>query len=344
MLVPVEALNSSSFQVYSTSDQSLGETYRHSQTTLDDVSLSTMHSAKRSEVLCDLAPHRPPRAIQPAVGLVHETRSQVGAESIALPTGSICIPESNSFTGSNTAQNELKPTFKCEVEGCKAKSFKRNTELQRHKLKHSGQRYSCPAQGCKRHGVKGFYRSDKLNDHILAGHDDDTFFACPHCSLSKYTSELSGASQMLTRDVLSVHLRYNGSDPNLDYLNMYRVCPIPRCPFRIHVAFSHGETLDPLQLHLLKHDQKGRTNFRTKVLERGYDVITGDIICPMCKAKFPYPGHSNFRTHLGTIHSIRANAGDPEESYLHRRTILSLCPMFAFSSVWDDVSCRQFEA
>ena len=55
------------------------------------------------------------------------------------------------------------------------KAFKWVGDLQRHRKTHQigAKDYDCPATGCARKGLRGFWRSDKLRDHLLAKHGID---------------------------------------------------------------------------------------------------------------------------------------------------------------------------
>lgn len=342
---PTEALPSTPRQASSSINQYLGGQC-HDQVTFSELDPSAGITASASKVFHNSPAYEVPYALQPTTDSGSEARGQstgdMDLSTAFLGTAQVYEPTLCNELDA-TQQGQLKPAFKCTVEGCKAKPFTRMSELQRHRGKHSRHRYSCPAQGCNRSGVKGFYRLDKLRDHMLAGHDDDTPCTCPYCSLSECDSEQRGTSQTLTRDILLVHLYHRGDILGIKYVNNSRCCPIPRCPFRIflgHFPSMGILKLDALQLHLLEHDQKGRANFKTKVRERGYDVVTGDVICPMCKAKFQHPGHSKFVNHLGQVHSFSGPDSAPEEVHPHRRTILSLWPQFEYSSIWGDIKCR----
>ena len=59
----------------------------------------------------------------------------------------------------------------CPHPGCGA-SVKHAADLGRHMKKHQDgpKEYDCPMRGCRRQGVDGFTRKDKLNDHLKAKH------------------------------------------------------------------------------------------------------------------------------------------------------------------------------
>lgn len=66
--------------------------------------------------------------------------------------------------------------FPCEFEGCD-KTFSREADMQRHAQSHrSGPRtYDCPANRCQRTGLKGFWRIDKLKEHLDSKHPEAEF-------------------------------------------------------------------------------------------------------------------------------------------------------------------------
>ncbi|KAI4261967.1 MAG: hypothetical protein L6R42_002845 [Xanthoria sp. 1 TBL-2021] len=64
-------------------------------------------------------------------------------------------------------------TYKCGVEDCD-KAFVRKGDLSRHLKSHkSGPRtHNCLADRCPRKGLKGFWRADKLKDHMDRKHPE----------------------------------------------------------------------------------------------------------------------------------------------------------------------------
>ncbi|KAH7391733.1 hypothetical protein BKA66DRAFT_458355 [Pyrenochaeta sp. MPI-SDFR-AT-0127] len=238
-------------------------------------------------------------------------------------------------------------SFVCDHEGCKSQPFKRRGDLTRHQLKHGTHgKLACPAQDCKRHGIRSFVRPDKLRDHILAGHDDDTICLCPDCGKS------------FTRDLFSVHHYQISVDPFF-HLSDYRTCPLPRCSYKVHER--HG--IDTLQLHILNnHDLKGRARFSDVLLGRGYDFQSLEIICPMCGPNCRFPNHADLYHHFDQFHqhlpicrrhrntSCPADCSrryvyfrpgtsksDSDDIRQHRLTILSLWPEFRHHFVFDDI-------
>lgn len=244
-----------------------------------------------------------------------------------------------------------KPTeFRCEELGCKraSKSFTRLPDLQRHQRLHTGQRrYSCPAVDCNRTGQNGFTRRDKCVDHMLDGHDDDTPFRCDRCEQGP-----------LPRQVISVHDRFHEYSLLSFSLNKYRKCPIPRCTFRIYIG-KHESTLDALQDHLRSsdHPRKSLLTFQQLLLGRGYDALSGDIVCPICRAT-TFSSHADFYRHFAEVHlhipvaetsqlpcyehsrycrPFREYGVVSNEVLENRRTILSLWPLFCLHPVWNDL-------
>lgn len=156
------------------------------------------------------------------------------------------------------SNSPTKPTFICGTPGCRAKPFKQKGDLNRHSLIHDMVKdLDCSAVDCERRGVQGFARKDKLKDHMLDGHDDDTLFECSRCDMQ------------LERDMWSIHRSWHFYFD----LNAHRSCPMPRCSYKLHVPAHHPERLDKMQQHLLeKHDLHDRTCFTNLLRQRGYDA------------------------------------------------------------------------
>ncbi|KAH6612078.1 hypothetical protein C7974DRAFT_406973 [Boeremia exigua] len=238
-------------------------------------------------------------------------------------------------------------TWTCDADGCSTRTFKRRTELLRHQKKHDTTReFTCAALHCRRTGKNGFTRKDKLIDHMLAGHDEDTIFSCPS----------SGCTAGLTRDLLTLHTQ---QDTPATKLGLYRVCPMPRCSFRIH---AWRKPLDELRSHIIEeHHQKGRKTYAGVLKSRGYEPVAVDVVCPLCM--HPSQSHEDFQVHLVTAHgnmspkaleemgSINGNLQAPDLAVQQmmsadpliqeeRRAILSLWPQFESFPVWDDMKCH----
>lgn len=270
--------------------------------------------------------------------------------------GTMCTPTLEPMPIPQGLQPQpTKPTeFRCEELGCKraSKSFTRLPDLQRHQRLHTGQRpYSCLAVDCNRTGQNGFTRKDKCIDHMLDGHDDDTPFRCDRCE-----------QESLPRQLMSVHSRLYGRRRLviLFSLNEYRKCPIPRCKFRIFIG-KNGSTLDALQDHLRSsdHPRMSRLTFQERLLDRGYDALSGDIVCPICRAA-TFSRHADFYNHFAEVHLHMPVAETSQLPCCHsswsryhgpfsrygvvsnevlenRRTILSLWPLFYQHPVWNDL-------
>jgi hypothetical protein len=235
----------------------------------------------------------------------------------------------------------------CTVEGCRAGPFKSKSDLKRHALQHgTGRRHDCTALGCTRVRSKGFTRSDKLTDHMLAGHDEDDMFVCTRCSSN------------LSRDLFSIH------NP-ASYISHYRTCPMPRCSTKFHTSrIDLRHNRDRLQSHILeKHDLKARTHFANLLRLRGYDARTCEVICPVCPSPSLFANHGDFIEHLMQMHiqgrACRFHLHDKcdwwcvdyrlkdctwvsDEIRQHRRTILRICPLFTrWNPLWEDIKCQR---
>jgi hypothetical protein len=238
-------------------------------------------------------------------------------------------------------------TWTCSVDGCSSPTFKRRTELLRHQQKHDASReFPCAALHCRRTGRYGFFRKDKLIDHMLAGHDEEDLFACPS----------PGCAVGLTRDMLTLHVH---QDTPATRLGLYRVCPMPRCSFRIH---AWRKPLDELRSRVIEqHHQEGREAYAGLLKSRGYEPVAVDIVCPLCTNASQ--SHEGFQVHLLRAHGgvsldelyslglINGNLQAPSlvvQQTLsanpliqqERRAILSLWPQFECFPVWDDLKCQ----
>ncbi|KAF2195017.1 hypothetical protein K469DRAFT_698584 [Zopfia rhizophila CBS 207.26] len=198
-------------------------------------------------------------------------------------------------------------SFNCTFPGCPSKSFNRHYELERHMRKHNPHAtYECTAIGCNRIGNKGFYRGDKLKDHVLAGHDTDSIFTCP---VPSCTFE-DGNPVALTKDLMIVHAEshqpyHRTVTENIGAqllaftrIESQRCCPIPRCPYRLN---ARKHSLDEIQKHLVsKHDSAARSKFKELMAKSGYDALTGHVVCPICTGGFPT--HLEFYQHIIGLH------------------------------------------
>lgn len=250
----------------------------------------------------------------------------------------------------------LSNRFPCNAEGCLSRPFKRRGDLIRHSRKHGPhQTHDCPAFHCNRTGQRGFTRKDKLVDHMLAGHDEDSLFTCPECKIH------------LSRDLIAIHFRYRTT---LGLLQDYRTCPMPRCSFKVHHWHWEQKSMDKIQNHVLeKHDLKSRLNFTNLLEQRGYDARSCEVICPVYPSRCQFSDHTKFSEHFmqthfhGPVCSEHADGSCavscygrrllsklsmctpvPDEHIRHRRTILRICPDFELSPAWNDMRCPRTPA
>jgi hypothetical protein len=210
--------------------------------------------------------------------------------------------------------------FPCNAEGCLSRPFKRRGDLIRHSRKHGlHQTHDCLAFHCNRTGQRGFTRKDKLVDHMLAGHDEDTLFTCPDCE------------KQLSRDLIAVHALYGTT---LKLVQDYRTCPMPRCSFKVHCRDLEQKSMDKIHNHVLeKHDLKSRLNFTNLLEQRGYDARSCEVICPVCPSKCRFSDLTKFSNHFWQTHYVT------DEVRRHRRTILRFWPTFKSYPVWTDIKC-----
>jgi len=191
----------------------------------------------------------------------------------------------------SSAKHPAYDDLTCDLEDCRAGPYKRWADLERHQRKHSSQyRFECSAQYCKFTSARAFPRKDKLREHILAGHDDDTILKCPddhECVVH------------ITRDYLALH------GETFSGLQKFRKCPIPKCSFKLNAA---RQSLDLLLQHLLeKHDARGRAKVAALLSQRGYDHATLQIMCPVCTDDLSlFEDYVDFYQHFLLNHTIGA--------------------------------------
>lgn len=202
-----------------------------------------------------------------------------------VPT-SVLTPQNPEVFPPASAPSEKTSNWRCGVHGCSSKTFKRYTELLRHQKKHNASReFSCAALQCRRTGSDGFTRKDKLIDHMLAGHNEEDAFPCPN----------PGCAVSLTRDMMTLHTH---QDTPATRLGLYRVCPMPKCSFRIH---AWRKPLDELRRHVTEdHQREGRKAFAGLLKRRGYEPVAVDVVCPLCA--HASQSHEQFQVHLVGAH------------------------------------------
>ncbi|KAF2845087.1 hypothetical protein T440DRAFT_283675 [Plenodomus tracheiphilus IPT5] len=182
--------------------------------------------------------------------------------------------------------------FRCPEAGCELKTFHRRSELNRHSRKHqNGPKFMCPVQYCPR--VTGFDRKDKLQDHILSGHDKEELINCSR----------QGCSASLPRDLWAVHV-------NLP-LQHRRKCPMPKCSFKPQGEWEEDYSLIPLRTHLLQgHEVKGRVSYAKVLARAGFAAETCDFLCPICPRGINFGTEKEFARHeLLCLHGFRRAQG-----------------------------------
>lgn len=216
-----------------------------------------------------------------------------------------------------SSTSESRPGFVCDVAGCGSR-YKYHGDLTRHKHSHNPTvLHSCPASTCDRIGRRGFSRKDKLVDHMLAGHDDDTLFTCPRCL------------KELPRDLYAIHKTV--SEP----IHCWRTCPLPRCSFKKNIYGWRSKAIarsnaKALQSHLLeKHDLKARTYYSNLLRQRGWDANTCDYVCPVCPTHIHFSEDGEFEKHFMATHYVGSScathtAGSCIEMCYHRNPLIRL--------------------
>lgn len=285
------------------------------------------------------------RLEQPACNTLGPGPSRSGPLQMQSTTISLVISEVSTFT--------------CQEPGCKSRPFKRKADLNRHSRTHDSlKRYNCPAVDCERTGSHGFFRRDKLVDHILAGHKEDDWFSCACCGERFIRAEYEVHANSCFDS--SAHMDRGAGD--------YRTCPMPRCSFKVYVPrewVRPAGRMTLLQEHLLeKHTPQTRAHFSDLLARRGYDARTCELICPICSPPSHFKNSGDFENHFMHTHfhgpvCSRHEDGSCEATCLpqnywrllvcisvldearqHRLAILRIWPLFINYPVWADIRCR----
>lgn len=186
----------------------------------------------------------------------------------------------------------------CNFPDCKRDSlpYKQKNNSNRHKKSHEQKRrFKCTVLECN----NSFTREDKLRDHIRAGHDYETIFACPQ----------RDCQALLTKDLMCMHT-YNIDWPGNDLTQRLRQCPLLKCSFYVrYVRFSNSSgRLDTLRQQLLdNHDIKGRKRFASLLADRRYHHESADKLCPICPDFSSFKSHEEFRIHFLVDHCSYPN-------------------------------------
>jgi hypothetical protein len=186
-------------------------------------------------------------------------------------------------------QSEEPNRFKCAYPGCKYRgSFSRVYDLTRHMKKHNKEReLRCPVVNCGR----SFHRTDKLRDHLKSkkNHSNDELASCVHPDCD---------ARPMTLDLLKVHsinhktYRRHAAGCVVASLWKERCCPLPSCPHSI----NHSNMVEHIRIHLLTERKEAQDAIEVS----GYNPLTGDIICPLCRRQCQTT--SDFEEHLGGEH------------------------------------------
>ncbi len=121
----------------------------------------------------------------------------------------------------STTESSRNAGFPCGVPDCE-QAFGRKSDLDRHLKSHqSGPRtYSCIAEGCPRRGMKGFWRLDKLKDHLDRKHSEtevEQWWYLPDFRCGYRTSDLKvGGYRDVAKRVEHEALMYSkGFEPSI---------------------------------------------------------------------------------------------------------------------------------
>jgi hypothetical protein len=278
------------------------------------------------------------------------------------------------MSGDNTSLSntptDVKPRLICDHPNCGLKVFKRNGDLTRHKKLHEQKRkFPCMAQECR----FSFTRNDKLIDHIRAGHEAEDLFACidPRCSvfLTRDVLPLHTHTEYNTSTVYYSLNRYRQCPlPRCNFRTPISSSGLDR--LRGHLLKDHDSKARKLYAPLLAsrgYDPKSANivcpictegtafnehkEFGFHFLEMHCPNFSVDSTGPRCDLLINSAmkaGHSGLwssrdsrpwlplwerreRQRWGVV---------TDEQRKHRRTILSLLPLFGDHPVWEDIQKR----
>jgi hypothetical protein len=181
------------------------------------------------------------------------------------------------------AGTDSKPELKCTYPGCSSnRTFKRKADLNRHKKKHTLEiRLNCPVISCS----KQFYRSDKLKSHLLRGHYKHETCTCPieGCSISNVSLFI------LERHIEQVYHERGIGEYRIGRNDL--VCDLKKCK-------RSFEEPNDLRQHLSSHDRNERLAQSNILDNMGFDPVTLNIICPVCREKCQDYQHHLEQNHL----------------------------------------------
>lgn len=179
--------------------------------------------------------------------------------------------------------------------------------------KHSrNQSYDCPVINCVFQGENAPYRPDKLKSHLRA-HQDDSLCFCPVPGCSVRTMTLHLTSEHLgfhTVDELS-------STPNGAIIRDYRKersLAVLKCPIGLTKACSKWMKREKLSAHILGHPEQERSRRRDEAFGLGYDSISGQLACPICRVTLR--SQKAFSQHIHMFHLNDQPGGDHIEACL----------------------------
>ncbi|KAL8910956.1 MAG: hypothetical protein Q9172_007760 [Xanthocarpia lactea] len=137
----------------------------------------------------------------------------------------------------STTELSRNADFPCGVPDCD-KAFVRRSDLYRHLKSHqSGPRtYNCLADGCPRRGMKGFWRQDKLKDHLDRKHSEievERYFTLDGGYFAHLTKR--GYRDVAKRGEHEAVMRSKGFEPYTENPHIFhRAGRMPRSPLLIN--------------------------------------------------------------------------------------------------------------
>ena len=156
------------------------------------------------------------------IGGIQSPSVENSVEPVSLPDSGIVFQQWDPKMSSRTFSEISEPKeFACPHEGC-AKGYGRMSDLNRHKKTHQTgpKTFNCIALRCPRKGAKGFWRLDKLRDHIDARHPEveyENFWRWPYNSVAYWFGGIREKNCIAEHEAEMLRIGYKPKHPGSVY-------------------------------------------------------------------------------------------------------------------------------